>query len=462
MKRQLHFPKWYTFLVLGLFSEPQTQYAVSSPPSAASSSMFARCFARPSRNLKDAPFPLASLRHRCQLRFNSSTPERTRKFAGAQDDVPPRPRSVFRRRVLVGGGILLGVVGIVALYSFASRRDSFVGYSLVAKEPVSSTASIFHLEPKAQAQKDLQVYKDAWERGIWNVQFKQPQLQIVRAYTPLPPLAPLAAADDEDTSSSGRLLRFLIRKDPHGEVSTYLHNLPLGAEVEVRGPYLEYELTPEVRQVVFFAGGTGIAPALQVAHVLFEAAGGQEDPKGQQKKKKLHILWANRSRQDCLGGVSDPPPAETVPPKPTWSGLFSNTNAKAKAKPKSSSAGVAQTTTSSPRKGPIVEQLEALKQKHPGQITVEYFVNAEDTWIDQDAVLSALSRFDRDPDEDATSSGTPSRERRQILISGPPGFIAHLAGPKEWRNGREEQGSVSRILAHALSRNPHDVKVWKI
>jgi hypothetical protein len=113
----------------------------------------------------------------------------------------------------------------------------------------------------------------------------------------------------------------------------------------------------------------------------------------------------------------------------------------------------------------IVKELEALKQKYPGQVTVEYFVNAEDTWIDEDAVFRALSRFDDKDFSVSTATGAGSTalvEQKQILISGPPGFISYLAGPKEWRNGREEQGSVSRVLAHAIAKNPHHVKVWKI
>ena len=135
-----------------------------------------------------------------------------------------------------------------------------------------------------------------------------------------------------------------------------------------------------------------------------------------------------------------------MPPKATWSGLFS----KQKEKP-SSPVGA--------EKGLLVQELEQLKAKFPGQITVEYFVNTEDTWIDEDAVFQALSRFD---DKDFSTGYATPQEQRQILISGPSGFISYLAGPKEWKNGREEQGGISKIIAHAISRNPHNVKVWKV
>lgn len=316
-------------------------------------------------------------------------------------------------------------------YNEKRLKDAFLVYKLVAKEPVSSTASIFHLEPEQNPQ-DSQVFREAWRKGVWNVQFKQPQLQIVRAYTPLPPIGNEAQSDDGH-------LRFLIRRDPHGEVSNYLHNLPVGSQIELRGPNIEYELTGDVKQVVFFAGGTGIAPALQVAHAMFE-----DD--GNRKGRKLHMLWANRRREDCIGGYSDAPPSDPVPPKPFWTGFFTPS------KPKTE-------VPASLERGVIVSELEGLKVKYPGQVTVEYYVNEEDTWIDRDAVLKALSRFD---DKDFSLRSATPQEQRQILISGPDGFISHLAGPKEWRGGREEQGGVSRIIAHAISMNPHNVKVWKI
>ncbi|KAI1612017.1 nitrate reductase [Exophiala viscosa] len=392
--------------------------------------MFARCPVRAPRSLKHG---LHSSSLKVTARAYSSTTEQGHASPNARESLRSKPTS---RNFLSGLSIGLCLAIGWWTYDAYSQRDPFTAYSLVAKEPVSSTASIFHLEPKSKAR-DLELYKDAWKKGIWNVQFKQPQLQIVRAYTPLPP-------GDESIGQEKGELRFLIRRDPHGEVSSYLHKLSPGAGIAMRGPYLEYELTPDVRQIVFFAGGTGIAPAVQVAHALFE--GNETDVS--QKEKKLHILWASRTREDCLGGVSDSPPDTVLPPKPTWSGLFSST----KSRPK-------QTPPPAQEKGVIVKELEALKRKYPGQVTVEYYVNTEDTWIDEDAVFHALARFD---DKVFSTSPAGLQDQRQILISGPPGFITYLAGPKEWRNGREEQGSVSKLVAHALSRHPHNVKVWKI
>jgi len=286
------------------------------------------------------------------------------------------------------------------------------------------------LEPQDNPEK-LDMYKEVWQKGIWNVHFKQPQLQIVRPYTPLP-------QQDTDSEADNGRLRFLIRNDIYGEVSSYLHRLPIGSQIELRGPNVEYDISPDVKQVVFFAGGTGIVPALQVAHALFAS-------KEHGRDRKLHILWANRKREDCLGGISDHSLAEPLTAKP-------------KITPSSSMPRHSPETATSAEQGLIVRELEQLKEKYPGQVTVEYFVNEENTYIDNDAVFKALSRFD----DRHFSESSPAQEQRQILISGPSGFISYLAGPKEWRGGKEEQGGVSKILAHAISMNPHNVKVWKI
>jgi NAD(P)H-flavin reductase len=337
----------------------------------------------------------------------------------------------------VGFGLALGGLGYLAygLYSTKQSRDAFISYKLIQRYPVSSTASIFILQPQEGAQ-NLDKHKEAWQRGIWNVHFKQPQLQIVRPYTPLPP-------EDLQSEDYAGNLRFYIRNDVFGEVSNYLHRLPIGSQIELRGPNIEYEISPDVKQIVFFAGGTGIAPALQVAHALFSYEAHGRDAT---EDRKLHILWANRKREDCIGGRSDDPPVQPLALKTKLTGIFSTVHSTSEV-----AAAVAP--------GLMVEQLERLKKKYPGHVTVEYFVNEENTWIDQGAVSKALSRFD---DTDFSSGSLSSQNHRQILISGPSGFISYLAGPKEWRGGKEEQGGISKILAHALSTNPHNVKVWKI
>lgn len=217
----------------------------------------------------------------------SSSPAASRTYSTAASPTP-------KRRVWIRLTAVTLTAAAIGAY-FRSRQDNldanlnpvtFARYKLVSREQVSSINSIFTLEPAASAD-NHETYEIAWQTGVWSVMFKQPQLQIGRDYTPLPP------ADDanEDTTES---LRFLIRRDPHGEVSRYLHSLQRGASIEMRGPQIECEIDPEVKDILFIAGGTGIAPALQAAYIIFRRA-------VEGRRPKIHILWANRKREDCAG-----------------------------------------------------------------------------------------------------------------------------------------------------------------
>ena len=370
----------------------------------------------------------------------SSVPERTRKLPSAGKAWQWR---TWQRNFL--RGLLIGAVLTPAwiLYDKYAKGSSFVQYRLVRKEPVSSTASIFHLEPES-GSRCRKCEEFGWPEMISNFQFKQPQIQIVRAYTPLPPT---------QNGEGGGALRFLIRREHEGEVSNYIHSLPLGAKVELRGPNIEYHLPHDIKEVVFVAGGTGIAPALQVAHAMF-------DPpfpghvRFEQDRRKILILWANRRREDCVGGGTRTSVVESA--NAPAGGLLNSVFRWVRSDPTPSQSPVTQEEQ---KRGLIVKELEDLAAAHPGQISVQYFVNEEDTWINARALDQALNIFD---DDHVSREARNTQERRQIIISGPPGFITHIAGSKEWRNGREEQGAVSHLLAHALSQNPHNVKIWKV
>ena len=205
------------------------------------------------------------------------------------------------------------------------------------------------------------------------MEVKQPELQIARSYTPLPPTKPEESVD----------LRLLIRKEPKGEVSGYLHHLPVGAKIELRGPHSGYEIPDDIQEVVFLAGGTGIAPALQVAYNLLER-------RNSENKVMVRIVWANRKREDCQQ-----------------------------------------------QKGLIVQELEGLRQRHPDRLSVEYLVDEEKTFLDQKKILRVTSEA---PKNDGKI------RPKLLLISGPEGFINYYAGPKKWEGGKEGQGQVAGVL----------------
>ncbi|KAK4960722.1 hypothetical protein LTR28_004990, partial [Elasticomyces elasticus] len=293
------------------------------------------------------------------------------------------------------------------------NKTSFTPFTLISKEPVSSTSSVLTLQPQYGALGNS--IRNVWTTGVWSVQIKQPQLQIARAYTPLPP----ALTRPADASSAP--LRLLVRKEHNGEVSGYLHRLSEGATVELRGPTLEYKIPQNVEEVLFLAGGTGIAPAMQVTHALAGRA-------------KVHILWATRKREDCIGGVSDTRP---LPASGLLSALKGMLGMQA-------TADIPKTETSVDEKGLIVQQLEAMKREAvtvEHQLSIDYFVDEESRFILSET-LSALVGC-----PDGKAGATDQQGKKLIFVSGPDGFVKYWAGPKQWAGGREIQGPLGGILS---------------
>ncbi len=118
---------------------------------------------------------------------------------------------------------------------------TFVPFTITSREQVSPTSFVLTVEPAAAAE---ETYAAAWAHGLWSIEVKQPQLQIARDYTPLPPVG--GGDDSRSRGTPGPLpagaLRFLLRKIDGGEVSTYLSRLGVGDTVELRGPRLGFDV----------------------------------------------------------------------------------------------------------------------------------------------------------------------------------------------------------------------------
>lgn len=291
-----------------------------------------------------------------------------------------------------------------------SETGEFVKYTLVGKEHVSSTCSIFKLRPAGSVVVDLD--EPSLERAITSIEFKQPQLQIARSYTCLP----------QQQGQHMDEVRFLIRKEQNGEVSGFLHRLPINAEIEIRGLRPEYVLPEDVKSAVFLVGGTGIAPALQAADKL-------------DGQTKMHIMWAVRRREDCIGGYND-----SLSTKRPWGWWQGNTSA-------STDADKRIATLPAAEQGGLVSLLETLKRRsgndeeQSSQLLVDYFVDEEGTLVKPDDVKSALNVLSR------TETTGDKLGRKILVVSGPPGFITFWAGSKQWAGGREMPGPLRGVLS---------------
>ncbi|KAJ5845078.1 hypothetical protein N7534_008747 [Penicillium rubens] len=352
------------------------------------------------------------------------------RYASTSASTPKPSRSNSRRwlSIVFVGATAAGAGAYIRSQNTSSATlnpETFTKYSLVSRDPVSATSSLFTLRPRKPSDSNYDVYEEAWQTGVWSVMFKQPQLQIGRDYTPLPTTAATSLTVDDENEGC---LRFFIRKDPFGEVSRYLHNIDVGADIELRGPKIECAIPRETEEILFIAGGTGIAPALQAGYSLLNRTNAERRP-------RIHILWANRLKDDCAGGHSD-----SLKPQPRQ-GWFSGWFGSSKSHETTPGNAVDVRTEDTSL---IVRELQALKSQYPGQVTVDYYLDEENTFITKEDIRSAI----------APASTRDSRKSKLILVSGPEGFISYMAGPKLWAQGQELQGPLKGVIKEL------DLKEW--
>ncbi|KAK0727352.1 hypothetical protein B0T26DRAFT_694242 [Lasiosphaeria miniovina] len=259
---------------------------------------------------------------------------------------------------------------------------------------------------------------------------------------------------------------------PGGEVSTYLSRLGLGDTVELRGPHLGFDLGARLgagngnQRVVFLAGGTGIAPALQAVRALLLSPTPASTTTTTTYESvpvpcpSVSIIWANRHRADCIG---------------------------------CDDSSVTSPAGDNKNKNPVIAYLSsaAVKQKqqqHGGGLEYACVVDDEGTFISARAIASAVSptttatapttltkqqqqqqlppRFlssedchyhstrllaGTGPNDDSGSAAQyacacPGGSKNLLLVSGPDGFVAAYAGAKVWAGGKELQGPVGGVV----------------
>ncbi|KAK9477010.1 hypothetical protein V1514DRAFT_335170 [Lipomyces japonicus] len=264
-------------------------------------------------------------------------------------------------RLLIGSGVFIWAVYAIksTFYGDATNpadKDSapaldvnnFATFIITHREPVGKDCVLLELSPPYDKVKKLQekhktklpeqdprdpvLAGDPGIASLWDgsrtfsVEIAQPDLQIVRRYTPLPlhyilgllpkneiidgkieleRTAVLNTFADDLKQDEGKFL-LLIRRYADGEVSRWLYSKPVGSRILIRGPFTEFTLprdvqpraildvkrryrehkneqTPKMRtqmthvplklpadfrpdanDLLFIAGGTGIAPVLQL------------------------------------------------------------------------------------------------------------------------------------------------------------------------------------------------------
>lgn len=366
------------------------------------------------------------------------------KSAKEVDNAEAPPRTRFR----IGPGklIFFSIAGFLSYKVYTWQTNParsvilnprfFTPFILISRDKVSSTSAILNLLSVPKGQNTVNV-AEAWRTGVWSVQVMQPELQIARSYTPLPPIE----------GTEPEQLRLFVRQEPQGEVSTFLHKISRGTIVNLRGPRVEYEIPEDVDEILFLAGGTGIAPALQVAHTLFN-----HRIKSTEDGPELRILWANRRREDSINGL-DPLSSQQA-----QAGFVPKTQKLAyewQGEPPSQSKqtieeGAAPSQSSQTR---LVKEVESVKARHGSKVIVDYFIDEEGSYISENLLRTYLSGIDQTANQD----GTP--RRKVVLVSGPEGFVNIFAGPKTWQDGRELQGPLGGLLKKI---DPPGWEIWKL
>ncbi|KAF4849125.1 Cytochrome c mitochondrial import factor CYC2 [Colletotrichum siamense] len=343
----------------------------------------------------------------------------------------------------------------------------FIPFTVTSKDPVSPTSFILTLKPPHTGPAPLSSLWDVFD--LWCVEVKQPQIQVAREYTPLPG----AAGDDA--------LRLYVRALRGGEVSTYLSRLLPGDSVEIRGPHGEFDLRSRLGEaggrVVFLAGGTGVASALQAAHAVLPHGVG------------VTIFWAVRGREEVQGAV----PAKQRGSTSSWGwNPFSGGKRAGGIQAEALSAEVGDASA-------ISRELLALKERYGDKLDVRVVVDQEGTRVGEQDLSTALAqagpkkrggpppvstegcKFHSQTAHLGMVDGAPNAGKRFLskdedcacvpkegvaigknvfVISGPEGFVQAYAGPKIWRDGGQLQGPVGGLLGAMQKGNPDLLKDW--
>lgn len=417
-----------------------------------------------------------------------------------------------RKRGLVAAIIILGASGWTWLILDTKgggggggdgevRPTKFTPFTVTSREQVSPTAFILTVRNDQPGQSDINPasVERAWQHGLWSVEIKQPQLQIARHYTPLPPVMHTGGSSSAANEAGGGNdeLRFLIRRMDTGEMSNYLARKQAGDQIWLRGPHLGFDVPRRLgaaKQLVFLAGGTGIAPALQAAHRVLDSGSRVESVPEDGDLPTVSILWANRHAVDALGRESMSPSSGSSSSggSSSWGSWWRGAEtATANSNAAHSTSPASPVQASSSTQAPSVSaQIVDMKRRYGSRFQIEYFVDDEKSFIVHDSVARAtlaapgpvattledsarciwhsavlLERMSeendvdraRDPAQSAcacsSSSTTPGGAGKNLLfVSGPDGFIRSCAGPKWWHGGLEMQGTV-RGLVESMMRS---------
>jgi ferredoxin-NADP reductase len=126
--------------------------------------------------------------------------------------------------------------------------------------------------------------------GVTRFGFVPGQWLSVKANTPGGEEITRAYSIASAPSDNGRV-SFCLNRVPDGFMSNHLCNLDKGAEISFQGPFGDFILRPPLRDTVFIATGTGIAPFRSMLHWLLA----END---RHRERQFWLLFGARAEQD--------------------------------------------------------------------------------------------------------------------------------------------------------------------
>ncbi|RDA88220.1 hypothetical protein CP532_0355 [Ophiocordyceps camponoti-leonardi (nom. inval.)] len=327
-------------------------------------------------------------------------------------------------------------------------RDRFVPCLVTARDPVSSSSTILTVAPPTVPRH---------HGRLWTVEFKQPEVQIARHYTPLPPCGP----DDNR-------LRFYLRAVEGGEMSAYLTRLSVGHDLWLRGPHLGFDIVRRLgcrKRLVLLAGGTGLAPAMQAAAAVLD-----------KPDTSATLLWAVRRRDEIrLTRSSHPWWRKNL----LW--LHSPTPNELGPQPEEPT--------------PIAVELSQMKARYGSRLQIRIAIDEDGSIFRDEDIRRALlpppppppplpsstafpppassncechdqalhaSASEFDPPNHTCECPPPTAGKNILIVSGPDGFVSHYAGPKRWSGGTQKQGPLGGMIARLQRRHPSLARDWLV
>lgn len=172
---------------------------------------------------------------------------------------------------------LLTIAEYVGLVGPKKILDSekYTQFPLVEKVPVSANTNIYKFAlPRSSDKLDLPIGQHI------TISASIDGKEVTRSYTPI------------STNDTEGHFELLVKTYPKGNISKHLDKLSLYESIKVRGPKGKMQYKPNmVKKIGMIAGGTGIAPMLQVISAIVR------EPTD---LTEVSLLFANVTEEDIL------------------------------------------------------------------------------------------------------------------------------------------------------------------